>query len=192
MSRIASPARVALLLVGALAPFTASGLHAQSLPLTPGEEVRVAWWDEAYSFAFSGNRVVTAEVMAFDGQRLMLRRGRQVFTVPVQSIRRVQRRVGTKPASAPAMVIGSASGFAAGFLLGLATGGIEGGAAGVDRVDAGVTTAVLIGAPAGALIAWAASRSRGIYQDVPFVDMISGLVADAEGRVGLRISVGGR
>jgi hypothetical protein len=85
------------------------------------------------------------------------------------------------------MVIGSAGGFATGFLAGVLTGGIEGGSASVDRVDAGVTTAVLIGAPLGALIAWAASRSRGIYEDVPFGDMIGGIVADPDGRLGLRV-----
>jgi hypothetical protein len=34
----------------------------------------------------------------------------------------------------------------------------------------GLSTGVLVGAPVGALVAWAASRSRGIYEDVPFPD----------------------
>jgi hypothetical protein len=40
-----------------------------------------------------------------------------------------------------------------------------------DRVDSGLSTGVLLGAPVGALVAWAASRSRGIYEDVPFPDL---------------------
>jgi len=187
----------ALLLAGALLvlplPEPVAG---QSAPggssIVRGDEVRVAWWDPAYDYAFGGTRFATGEVMDFDGTHLMLKRGTQVFTVPMSSVRSVQRRIGTKPASAPAMVIGSASGFAAGFLAGVLTGGVEGGRAGVDRVDAGITTAVLIGAPMGALIAWVASRSHGIYENVPFGDLVSGLVVDADGRVGIRVRAPGR
>lgn len=170
---------------------------AQSAGLRAGDEVRVSWWDGyVSSYAYQMPRTTTAEVLDVSGDALMLRRGDRVFTVRASELRSVQLRVGTKPASAPAMVIGSAAGFAAGFALGALTGGIEGGGAGVDRMDAGLTTGVLIGAPIGALVAWATSRSRGIYEDVPFSEVLSGVLSDVvvepSGRVGLSIRTGRR
>jgi hypothetical protein len=178
------PASILLILLNA--PAT-TGLLGQARALAPGEEVRITWLDPGVSYTYVGPHRTTAEVVDFDGTTLMLRRGKRMLTVPVSSIRGLERRVGTRPASAPAMVAGSATGFAAGFALGFATGGIEGGGADVDRVDAGLTTGVLIGAPLGALIAWAMSRSRGIYEDVPFGDVVAGIIADPAGRVGIAV-----
>lgn len=167
--------------------------HAQAGPLAPGEQVRISWWDPyVSSLAYMAPRMTTAEVVDLDGQALVLRRGNHIFRVPLGEVRSVQRRVGTRPASAPAMVAGSAGGFLAGFLLGSLTGGVEGGGADVDRIDAGITTGVLVGAPIGALVAWATSRSRGIFEDVPFGDLVNGVVADPDGRIGLSIRTGHR
>ena len=184
---LSAPA-VSLLL---LAPAVAA--EGQDGPLKPGEEVRISWWDPAVpTYAFNAPRVVTAEVIDYNGDSLMLRRGDRVFTVTLAQTRSIKRRIGTRPASAPAMVGGSAAGFAAGFALGALTGGLEGGGADVDRVQSGLTTGVLIGAPLGALVAWLASRSQGIYEDVPFGDLIAGLIADPDGRLGLSLKLGGR
>jgi hypothetical protein len=187
MSRIArlllSPPTLALLLFG-----PAIDVEAQSRPLLTGEEVRISWWDPSMpAYAFNAPRLVTAEVIDYSGDSVMLRQGSRVFTVRLSQTRSIQRRIGTKPASAPAMVGGSAAGFAAGFALGALTGGLEGGGADVDRVQSGLTTGVLIGAPLGAIVAWLASRSRGIYEDVPFGDMVAGLIADPDGRVGVSL-----
>lgn len=168
-------------------------LHAQTDGIHPGDEVRVSWWDPYGSgSSYQMPRMTTAEVIDFNGNALMLKRGSHIFTVPVSEVRSVQRRVGTKPASAPAMVAGSAAGFATGYLIGALSGGIQGGSSDVDRAEAGLTTGVLIGAPVGALVAWLASRSRGIYQEVPFSDMLAGVVVHPNGSVGLSIKAGGR
>jgi hypothetical protein len=182
-----------LLASGLLLTASATDIHAQSRPLQAGEEVRISWWDPTVpAYAFDAPRVITAEVIDYNGDAVMLRRGDRVFTVPMSQTRSIKRRIGTKPASAPAMVGGSAAGFAAGCALGALTGGLEGGGADVDRVQSGLTMGVLIGAPLGAVVAWMASRSRGIYEDVPFTDLVAGLVADSDGRVGLSLKVGGR
>ena len=179
-----------VLLACLLAPAAA---QAQSSAVRPGDEIRVSWWDPyASSYAYNMPRTTTAEVVDFNGNALMIKRGKRIFTVQMSEVRNLQRRVGTKPASAPTMVVSSAAGFAAGFALGALTGGLEGGGGDVDRVNAGLTTGVLIGAPVGALVAWISSRSRGIYEDVPFSDMIAGVVMDPSGRVGLSIRTGRR
>jgi len=164
----------------------------QAAALEPGEEVRVRWSaGSGYSYGFDTHRMAVGDVVDYNGSHLMLRRGQRFFTVPMASVQTLQRRIGTKPASAPAMVGGSAAGFAAGFLAGALTGGVNGAYPGFDRVDAGLQTGVLIGAPIGAFVAWLTSRSRGIYEDVPFSDMVTGIVVDPRGGVAVSIKAGG-
>jgi hypothetical protein len=150
--------------LAAASSVVADGLSAQPAPLTPGETVVVTWRYPAIVGAanpFSTHRVV---VVGADASGLIGRFDGRTYVIERGTVVRVRRRIGTRPATAPEMVAGSAIGFATGFLAG-ALGSTE------DRVDVGLSTGVLLGAPVGALIAWAASRSRGIYEDVPFPDL---------------------
>jgi hypothetical protein len=142
----------------------ASGLSAQPAPLTPGETVVVTWRDPAIIGASSPSSTRRVVVVGADPSGLIGRLGGRTYIIERSSVVRMRRRIGTRPATAPEMVAGSAIGFATGFLVG-AMGATE------DRVDLGLSTGVLLGAPVGALVAWAASRSRGIYEDVPFPDI---------------------
>jgi hypothetical protein len=161
----------------------------QVSPFEPGEELRIYWQSpSAYGYLPAAT---VGDVVDFSGGHIMLQKGHRMVTVPLASVRSIGRRVGTRPASAPAMVAGSAGGFAAGFVVGAFTGGINGSAAGFDRVDAGLTTGVLIGAPLGAFTAWLASRSRGIYEDVPFSDMVRAIAVDPRGAISVSLKAGG-
>jgi hypothetical protein len=154
----------AIALVATFNLVVTSGLSAQAAPLTPGETIVVTWRDRALIGAthLSSTRRVT--VVGADSSGLIGRFDGRTYLIERSSVVRMRRRIGTRPATAPEMVAGSAIGFAAGFLVG-AMGATE------DRVDLGLSTGVLLGAPVGALVAWAASRRRGIYEDVPFPDM---------------------
>jgi hypothetical protein len=164
----------------------------QTRGLEPGDEVRIRWSSVGYSYGFDTYRVAVGDVVDYSGSHIMLRRGQRFFTVPMRSVRTLERRIGTKPASAPAMVSGSAAGFTAGFVVGVMTGGINGSTPGFDRVDAGLQTGVLIGAPIGAFVAWLASRSRGIYEGIPFGERLNGVSVDPRGGVAVSIRTGGR
>jgi hypothetical protein len=133
---------------------------AQAAPLAPGETVLLSWRDPVVVGALNPHHVRRVTVVRANDRQVVARLDGRTQVIDGSTITRIRRKIGTHPATAPEMVAGSAIGFGAGFLVG-AMG------AGVDRVDAGLSTGVLLGAPAGALIAWLASRSRGIYEDVP-------------------------
>jgi len=167
-----------------------SGAHALS-----GEEVRVSWYDHLGSGGtFPAARSMTLRLVSMDEGQLVGRSGDRLYVLDTRSIRRLQRRIGTKPASAPAMVAGSAGGFAAGFLIG--TFGAD-ASRGRSTVDAGLSMGVLVGAPLGAFIAWVSSRSRGIYEDVTVPRAVRVRVrtvasVSPTGRVGLAVTVRSR
>jgi len=166
-------------------PFTAD------LGARAGDEIVVSWIDPVAERGGPYVRNEVLQLMSFDGRHIVGKRGHRVVVVDANSIRRLQRRVGTKPASAPAMVAGSAAGFAAGFLLGMTDADPSRGR---SAVDAGLTGGVLVGAPLGAIVAWLASRSRGIYEDVDVGGrrVTSAARVSPSGAVGLAISVGTR
>ena len=139
-------------------------LAAQAAPLTPGETVIITWRDPV---SFGSPNPLSArpfEVVSADDAQVIGRYDGQLYVIGRGAVVRVRRRIGTRPATAPEMVAGSAIGFAVGFLVGSMS-------ATENRVDIGLSTGVLLGAPAGALVAWASSRSRGIYEDVPLPDV---------------------
>ncbi|MSR19899.1 MAG: hypothetical protein EXR91_02835 [Gemmatimonadetes bacterium] len=154
-------ARLAL----ALLAFAPSPAVAQStVALAPGDDVRVAWFEQSPTFtAFRVVRIESFDVVRSDENQLLGRRGQKVFLIDPGALRTVQRRIGTKPVSAPEVVLGSGAGFALGFLVG-ALGASANGSG--DVANAGLSSGVLLGAPLGAFVAWVASRSRGIYEDV--------------------------
>jgi hypothetical protein len=133
---------------------------AQAAPLAPGETVLISWRDPAVVGALNPYHVRRITVLRTNDRQVVGRLDGRTRVIDGSTITRIRRRIGTRPATAPEMVAGSAIGFGAGFLIG-AMG------ASTDRVDGGLSTGVLLGAPAGALVAWVASRSRGIYEDVP-------------------------
>lgn len=185
LQRAAVGAFVVILLASA-----ASDSRAQQPPLQPGEEVRIRWeYGAAHGFLGGYQQSAVAEVVDATASHLMLRRGQRFFTVPLTSVRTLERRVGTKPASAPRMVIGSGLGFlgavAFGILRGEADSTIE------SSTDYGLSMGVLVGAPVGALVAWATSRERGIYERVGVRELVSGWTIDPSGRVGLRVNLPG-
>ena len=57
-----------------------------------------------------------------------------------------------------------------------------------EIIDRGITAGVLLGAPIGALVAWMNSRQRGIYESVGFGALVTGVVIDPGGHVGLSVS----
>lgn len=190
---------IGVALVGAVPPY-AGALHAQSDPFAAatarvgpievGDEIRVSWYQDRFSHGFVGPQITSGEVVDVNDGGILLRHGARMITVPAPTVRRVQRRIGTRPATAPEMVGGSAAGFAVGFAVGALTGGLNHNSPNIDRVEAGVTTAVLFGAPLGAFAAWLNSRSRGIYEDVPFGQVISSMFLDPRGGVGVSIPTG--
>lgn len=162
--RTSSWSSFAIALAAASNLLAASGLSAQPAPLTPGETVVVTWRDPAMVGVANPPATRRVVVVGADASRLIGRFDGRTFIIERGTVVRVRRRIGTRPATAPEMVAGSAIGFATGFLVG-ALGAPD------DRVDLGLSTGVLLGAPMGALVAWAASRSRGIYEDIPFPDL---------------------
>jgi hypothetical protein len=178
-------------LLAALLLTTPVDAAAQVEPLTMGEEVRIVW-TQAYpsSMGFTAHRSVVGELIDQNASHILVRRGARFVTVPMSDITRVERRIGTKPASAPAMVIGSGVGFGAGFVAGILTRGNR--STTVDeRINKGIATGVLLGAPMGALMAYIASRQRGIYEEIGFASLLSGLAVAPSGRVGLSLRLGG-
>src|SRR5688572_4472835 len=136
-----------------LASLGARPVSAQSAALTPGETVLISWHDPTpvgTSYALGSQRFV---VVRADDNQIIGRRNGRTYIMERRSIARVRRQIGRRPATAPEMVAGSAIGFATGFFLGAMS-------ASDDRTDAGLSTGVLLGAPAGALVAWISSRSR--------------------------------
>jgi hypothetical protein len=181
--------QIGLIAITLMAPL--SSIEAQfHSAIAPGDEVRVSYYNPAMSLGYGGPSLVTGEVVDVNESGLLLKRGKRFITVPASSLRSVELRVGTRPASAPAMVTGSALGFVAGFALGALTGGFNHMDPNVDRVEAGLTTGVLVGAPAGAIVAWLTSRQRGIYDDIPFGDVLSSMVVGANGTVRFSIPTG--
>jgi len=181
--------RIALFAIALTAPL--SSIEAQYHPaVSPGDEVRVSYYNPAMAIGYGGPTLVTGEVVDVNESGFLLRKGKRLFTVHASTVRSVELRVGTKPASAPAMVAGSAIGFVSGFALGALTGGFNHMDPNVDRVEAGLTTGVLVGAPLGAFVAWLTSRERGIYEDIPFGDMLSSMVVGANGTVGFSLPTG--
>lgn len=182
-------ARIVLLSIALAAPLTA--VEAQYAPsISPGDEVRVSYYNANMPLGYGGPSLVVGEVVDVNESGFLLRKGRRLITVHASTVRSVELRVGTKPASAPAMVAGSAIGFVSGFALGALTGGFNHKDPNVDRVEAGLTTGVLVGAPAGAIVAWLTSRQRGIYEKVPFGDVLSSMVVGVNGTVGFSIPTG--
>ena len=166
---------------------------AQVEPLVMGAEIRVMW-TQAYpnSIGFTTHRSVVGEIIDQNASHMLLRRGARFVTVPMSDITRIERRIGTKPASAPAMVIGSGIGFGAGFVVGILTRGVNQSTTVDERINKGISTGVLLGAPMGALMAYITSRQRGIYEEIGFASLLSGLVVAPSGRVGVSVRVGGR
>ena len=152
-----------LMPLGAGAQPTEQSTVPATAPPGAGEQLRVFWLER--SSAGSGFPIVqhaTVEFVGIDQGHFLGKYRRGLYVIDTDAIRSVQRRIGTKPASAPAMVAGSAGGFVAAFLAAALTS-----RSGGDAVNAGLSAGVLVGAPLGALVAWIASRSRGIYEQVP-------------------------
>jgi len=131
-----------------------------------GDELLVVWYDPFWTASvglFETVRRARLDLVRLDSRQLVGRDRGHTYFIETSSLRSLQRRVGTKPASAPAMVAASAGGFAAAFLVGAVVGSSGGG----DGINTGLSSGVLVGAPLGAIVAWIASRSRGIYESVP-------------------------
>jgi hypothetical protein len=166
-----------ILLVPLLAPDLGT---AQTAPVVPGETVLVSWRDRGSMGAANAYRRRELVVVRSNALQLIGRDDGHIYLIERGTITSVRRRIGTRPATAPEIVAGSAIGFGAAFLLGaMSSPG--------DRADMGLSSGVLVGAPLGALVAWVASRSRGIYEDVPLPDL---RVARRAGNV--RIELAGR
>lgn len=135
-------------------------------------------------------RTIYIRFVMIDGGRLVGQDGDRYFSIDTASIRTVKRRIGTKPASAPAMALGSAAGFAAGFLVGAVSHStrpdVRGGQTAVNR---GLSTGVLVGAPLGAFVAWVASRSRPIYEEVRIGRARPSVALGLSGRMRLSVSI---
>ena len=170
---------------------TPASVDSQSNPaLAPGDEVRIRWsYAGATSFAHSVTQWAVAEVVDVSPSHVMLRRGSRNFTVPFRSVQSLERRIGTKPASAPRMVIGSALGFLGGVAFGVASAQADPTIE--NHGDYGLSMGVLVGAPVGALVAWATSRERGIYERVGVRQLVEGWTVDPSGRVGLTVRLPG-
>lgn len=181
--------RTALLVIAlAAAPSSVEGQHAPAFAV--GDQVRVSYYNPRMPIGYGGPSLITGEVVDVNESGFLVRRGARLVTVHASTVRSVELRVGTRPASAPAMVAGSAIGFVSGFAFGVLTGGFNHIDPDFDRVEAGLTTGVLVGAPAGAIIAWLTSRQRGIYEKIPFGDVLSSLVVGANGNVGFSVPTG--
>ncbi len=156
-----------------------------------GEEILVTYvLDWSGPSPLQAIRTVRLELVGIEADRLLGRYRGQLMVIDRRSIRGMKRRIGTKPASAPAMVVGSAAGFAAGFLLGsLAHQADPYGVNDRSAVDDGLVAGVLIGAPLGALAAWAVSRSRPIYEDVGLVVVRPRVAVAPDGQVDFAFSI---
>src|SRR5688572_8130068 len=153
MKTITPVAAATLLVALQVASLEARPVAAQPAALTPGETVIISWHDPALVGTSSAFRAQRFVVVRADDSQVIGRRDGRTYVMERRSIARMRRKIGTRPATAPEMVAGSAIGFATGFLLGAMS-------ASEDRTDAGLSTGVLLGAPAGALVAWISSRSR--------------------------------
>lgn len=188
LSRIAVFTLRAFIAALLLSPGAAS---AQQPAVQPGDEVRVRWsYDGTSSFAHTITQTAIAEVIDISPSHVMLRRAGRNFTVPLRTVRTLEKRVGTKPASAPRMVIGSGLGFLGGVAFGIATAQADPTIE--NASDYGLSMGVLLGAPVGALIAWITSRERGIYERVGLPQLVSGWTVDTDGRVGLSVRMPSR
>jgi hypothetical protein len=163
----------------------------------PGDRLAVSYVTDRLApqvSDFSYRRTVHMEFIALDGGRLMGRDGDRLVAIDTVLIRSVRRRIGTKPASAPTMVLGSAVGFAAGFVVGAMAGArsrawSQDPDGGMSTMNRGLATGVLLGAPAGALVAWLTSRSRPIYEEVQIGRARPSVVLNGSGRLGLSLSI---
>jgi hypothetical protein len=179
-----------VLLAIALATTPSSVAGQSNAAFAVGDEVRVSYYNPHMPIGYGGPSLITGEVVDVSESGLLLRKGARLVTVHASTVRAVELRVGTRPASAPAMVAGSGIGFVSGFAFGVLTGGFNHIDPDFDRVEAGLTTGVLVGAPAGAILAWLTSRQRGIYRKIPFGDVLSGMVMSANGTVGFSFPTG--
>ena len=161
-------------------------------PLSPGDVLRVSWRARSATMLRDTRQITTLEFVRMDPSQLVGRRRGRLVVLDARAIRTVRRRIGTKPASAPAMVIGSGAGFAVGFLVGALSATTDDRPGGRSAADAGLSTGVLLGAPLGAFVAWIASRSHGIYEDVPIPRVRPVASLSRSGRVGLSFILGTR
>lgn len=159
-----------------------------SMP-SPGDEL-VVTYDTNRNGPFMHNYRATARgtlKQASNGYLVLDTRSGTVV-VQVSAIRSIRRRIGTKSASAPAMALGSAAGFTAGFLIG-ALAYREDASSASSASNNGLAVGVLLGAPAGAFVAWLASRRRPIYEDLELVGAVPAVSLSPSGRLGLTVSV---
>lgn len=176
------------LLLGAL---LLSPVVAMAQDPVAGEHVLVTYMPDLNGpTAYRSRRTVELEVVMVNSDHILGRHRGSVMVIPLKTIRSLKRQVGVKPASAPAMAFGSAGGFLAGFLMGAIS---HSGSPTSTRsaVDDGLTAGVLFGAPAGALVAWVASRSRPIYEDIDVnrIRLRPRIVRTLTGGVGLGFSI---
>ncbi len=165
---------------------------AQVAPVSPGERVRIRWTiGSPYGSGLDATRVTTGELRGIRNGMVVLHRAGREVEVPLGVVTTIERRIGTRPASAPAMVKGSAIGFVAGFAAGLLRANVDTTVRPDERVDAGIVGGVLVGAPIGAFIAYLTSRSRGIYEKVPYRGLQANVAVTPDGRTGLSFRVGG-
>jgi len=184
------PARI-IMLVLAIAFVLPSAVTSQPTDLESGEEVRIRWettdgyWQSPYV------RVTVGEVIGGNSMTIVVQRGPNVLVVPTASVRTLERRVGTRPASAPAIAAGSAIGFAAGFAVGALRAAVNPRVTG--GANSGITAGILLGAPAGAFVAYLASRQRPIYESISLPERATPTVGvDAAGRFGFGLRIGTR
>ena len=179
-------------------PSTVQSQSASASTIRPprvGEQLVVSYVGNQLSpFPYGYRRTVQMEFLTVEGARLVGRVGDRLFLIDTAAIRTVRRQIGTKPASAPAMVAGSAAGFAAGFVIGAmarhrSRAWSRDPDPGMSPVNRGLATGVLVGAPLGAVVAWVASRSRPIYEEVQVGRARPSVVMDLSGRMGFTVSV---
>jgi hypothetical protein len=160
-----------------------------------GERLTVTYFtNPSGPLAYNYLKTVHVDFLMFDGGRLVGQLRSRPFAIGTESIRTVRRRIGTKPTSAPAMVLGSAGGFAAGFLIGAVAyspdrsraSNPSGASSAVNR---GLSTGVLVGAPLGALMAWVASRSRPIYEEIQIGGSRPAVAVSLSGRTRLSVTI---
>jgi len=155
----------------------------------PGEELKVAYDTNRNGSAISNYRgVVRGRLKMISDGYLVIESRNGTVVVAMSSVHGIQRRVGTKPASAPAMVVGSAAGFAAGFVIG-SLAYQEDVSSTSSASNHGLAVGVLLGAPAGAIIAWLTSRSRPIYEDLSLGSATPTVAVGPSGRVGFSMSL---
>lgn len=178
--------------IGWLALVGAPGATRAQGSVAVGDEVRATWSPRIATPGYLPlPRTEVMEVSGLQYPHLTGRtRGGELVVLDARRVQKLERRIGTKPASSPAMVAGSAAGFAAGFLIGAMSSPAVSSAHGQSAVDRGLVTGVLIGSPAGALIAFIASRSRGIYEEVGSVRFNLLAAPTASGGVGVSLSAG--